>query len=79
MASAMRKKTPCSKCAKAAGILTCRGCGKDFCFRHVAEHQQELNKSMDEVAANHDQLQQTIVEQEAQLNLSSSDETNRSI
>jgi hypothetical protein len=64
----MRRKMPCSKCNKAAGILTCRGCQKDFCYPHVAEHRQELNKNMDDVATNHDQLQQTIAEQEAQPN-----------
>jgi hypothetical protein len=34
----------------------------------VGEHRQELNKQMDEVTTNHDQLQQTIAEQEAQPN-----------
>ena len=53
---------------KAAGILTCRGCGKDFCYRHVAEHRQELNKQMDEITTNHDLFQQTIVEQQTEPN-----------
>ncbi|CAF5040013.1 unnamed protein product, partial [Rotaria sp. Silwood1] len=66
MANAAERKTLCSICEKAAGIFTCRGCQKDFCYRHVAEHRQELNKQMDELTTNHDQLQQTIVEQEAQ-------------
>ncbi len=66
MATATGTKTLCSTCQKAAGILTCRGCGKDFCYRHVAEHRQELNKQMDEVPTTHDQLQQTIIEQETQ-------------
>jgi flavoprotein len=68
MSIASGKKKLCSTCQKTAGILTCRGCGKEFCYRHVVEHRQELNKLMDEVATNHDQLQQTIVEQEAQPN-----------
>jgi hypothetical protein len=68
MATTTRKKTPCSKCEKAAGVFTCRGCEKDFCYRHVAEHRQELNKNMDDVATHHDQLQQAIAEQEAQPN-----------
>jgi hypothetical protein len=66
MAFTTRPKTPCSRCSKAAGILTCRGCDKDFCYHHVAEHREELNKQMDEVTTNHDQLQQTITEQQAQ-------------
>jgi hypothetical protein len=68
MATAITKKTPCSTCQKAAGILTCRGCAKDFCYRHVGEHRQELSKQMDEVTTQHDQLQQTIADQEKQPN-----------
>lgn len=66
MAYATRIKTLCSKCGKSAGILTCRGCEKDFCYRHVAEHREDLNQQMDEITTNHDQLQQTIVEQQSQ-------------
>ncbi|CAF0901527.1 unnamed protein product [Rotaria sordida] len=68
MASTTRKKRPCSKCDKAAGIFTCSGCQKDFCYRHVAEHRQELNKQMDELTTDHDQFQQIIAEQESQPN-----------
>ncbi|CAF3915235.1 unnamed protein product [Rotaria sordida] len=68
MATAVGEKTPCSICQKAVGVFTCRGCGKDFCYRHVAEHRQELNKQMDELTTNHDELQQTITEQEVRPN-----------
>ncbi|CAF0741145.1 unnamed protein product [Adineta ricciae] len=68
MASSARRKTNCSKCNKAAGIFTCRGCEKDFCYRHVAEHRQELNKHMEELTNNHDLFVQTIAEQEANPN-----------
>lgn len=66
MATAIERKVPCSTCQKATGIFTCRGCRKDFCSRHVAEHRQEINKQMDEVATKHDQLQQIIADQEVQ-------------
>lgn len=56
----------CSTCKKASGILICQGCRRNFCFRHVGEHRQELNLQLDELANNHDQLQQTIIEQTAQ-------------
>ena len=61
-------KVPCFTCKKAVGIFTCRGCGKDFCYRHVAEHRQELGKQMEGLTVDHNQLQQTIAEQEAQPN-----------
>jgi hypothetical protein len=66
MATATGTKALCSTCQKTSGTFTCCGCRKDFCYRHVAEHRQELNKQMDEVTTNHDQLQQTIAEQEGQ-------------
>jgi hypothetical protein len=66
MSDIVGKKPLCSTCHKAAGILTCRGCEKDFCYRHVTEHRQELNIQMDGLTTNHDQLQQTISDQEAQ-------------
>ncbi|CAF2810619.1 unnamed protein product [Rotaria sp. Silwood2] len=66
MASTTCKKRPCSKCDKAADILTCHGCGKDFCYRRVAEHRQELNKQMDELTTYYDQFQQTIAKQDSQ-------------
>lgn len=68
MAAAVERKVLCSKCKKASGTMTCRGCRQDFCYRHVTEHRQELNQQMDEMVVNHDQLKQSITEQEAQPN-----------
>ena len=65
MALSTRKKTACAKCSKAAGVFVCRSCEKDFCYRHVAEHRQKLQKQIDELAINHDQLQRTISEQQS--------------
>ncbi|CAF1084839.1 unnamed protein product [Adineta steineri] len=66
MATTTKTKILCSTCQKAAGVLTCPGCNNAFCSRHVTEHRQQLNRQMDEIGANHDQLKQLIVEQEAQ-------------
>jgi hypothetical protein len=66
MAAITETKTSCSICQYEAEIITCRGCEKDFCHSHVAEHRQELTKQMDELTTDHDQLQQTIADQEAQ-------------
>ena len=64
----IERTTLCSTCKKASGILICQGCRRHFCYRHVAEHRQELNLELDELANNHDQLQQTISEQTVQPN-----------
>ncbi len=44
-------------------MFTCRGCQKDFCTRHVAEHRQELGKQMDELTLDHDRFRQNLMEQ----------------
>src|SRR5579871_3599164 len=59
----MATKTSCATCGKVAGFFTCRGCQKDFCKRHVAEHQQELSKQLDELTLDHDQFRQNLTEQ----------------
>ncbi|UJR14398.1 hypothetical protein I4U23_001395 [Adineta vaga] len=68
MATAKNRKTSCVICQKVAGIFTCRGCGNDFCYRHVAVHRQELSKEMEDLTNNHNLLQQTIHEQKVDPN-----------
>jgi len=63
MATSTSKKAPCATCGKVTGMFTCRGCQKDFCTRHVAEHRQELGKQMDELTLNHDRFRQNLMEQ----------------
>ena len=62
------EKPMCFACKKAAGILKCQGCKNDFCYRHVAEHRQELGKQMEALTTDHNQLQHIITEQETQPN-----------
>jgi Asp-tRNA(Asn)/Glu-tRNA(Gln) amidotransferase C subunit len=64
MASSLRKKILCSKCDK-AGVLSCHGCKKDFCYVHVTKHREELNKQMELIITKRDQLQEIIVEHKA--------------
>jgi len=68
MAFTTQTKNLCSNCGKAADILMCGGCKKDFCSRHETDHREELNKQMIELMKNYDQLQQTISKQQAQPN-----------
>ena len=63
MATSTSPKTPCATCGKIAGLFTCRGCQKDFCKRHVAEHQQELSKQFDELIFEHDQFRESLMKQ----------------
>ena len=57
MATAIQQK-PCIGCQK--GMVTCNGCEKRFCLSHLNEHMQQLEKRMDEVVQEHDQLLDTL-------------------
>ncbi|CAF0850998.1 unnamed protein product [Adineta steineri] len=53
-----REQKPCIGCEK--GVATCSGCEKHFCLPHFTEHRQELDKRMDEVMHEHDQLLEAL-------------------
>ncbi|CAF0895842.1 unnamed protein product [Adineta steineri] len=56
-------RAQCSVCNKGNTTYICRGCSKDFCFQHLTEHRQILDRQLDEIVNDHDQFQQTIIEQ----------------
>jgi hypothetical protein len=68
MKSSPSQKTLCITCGKGTGLFTCRGCEKDFCTRHVAEHRQMLNKQMDELTLVHERFRQSLVKQTSEPN-----------
>ncbi|CAF0849370.1 unnamed protein product [Adineta steineri] len=53
-----REQKPCIGCEK--GVATCSGCEKHFCLPHFTEHRQKLDKRMDEVMHEHDQLLEAL-------------------
>jgi chromosome segregation ATPase len=57
----------CTKCGKSNAILKCGGCSKDFCYNHLLEHRQELNKQLDEIEINCDLIRQSINQQSTEL------------
>jgi hypothetical protein len=62
MTSSATQKSVCTTCKTAAGTFTCRGCTKDFCAQHVAEHREILNRQMDEVILDQHRLHQKLNE-----------------
>ncbi|CAF0779299.1 unnamed protein product [Rotaria sordida] len=62
MTSSTTQKTLCVTCGKISGCFTCRECQKDFCKLHVAEHQQELSKQLDDLTLDHDQFRHSLTE-----------------
>ncbi|UJR32155.1 hypothetical protein I4U23_019622 [Adineta vaga] len=61
-------KKQCVTCNKSGGILTCDGCQKTFCGKHVIEHRQELAAKLDNIMQEHDLLQQEIEQPSARKN-----------
>ncbi len=56
------------KCGKEKCTLRCAGCLQEFCFNHLAEHRQELNKQLDEIQFNRDLFRQSLTEQTKEPN-----------
>jgi chromosome segregation ATPase len=56
-------KTQCVTCGKEKATSRCVGCLQDFCFNHLAEHRQQLNKQVDDIQVQRDSVLQTINEQ----------------
>ncbi|CAF1241886.1 unnamed protein product [Rotaria sordida] len=55
-------KAPCIACGnKSAGIFRCEGCLQVFCRKHLNEHRDFLSHQLDEIAQEHDILQQIIL------------------
>ena len=57
-------KTCCCTCEKQPGTLTCVGCSQNFCRYDFELHLETFNKQLDEIENDHDELRQTIIDQE---------------
>ena len=42
-------KTQCLTCGNDKPTTRCVGCLQHFCFTHLTEHRQQLNKQLDEI------------------------------
>ena len=59
-------KNRCAICNKENASLKCEGCLRTFCYNHLTDHRQELNKQFDEIEITRDLLRQAITEKTAQ-------------
>lgn len=55
-------KLQCCICNKERHTYKCGGCAKDFCFNHLTEHRQMINRQFDEIENDHDQFRQALIE-----------------
>jgi hypothetical protein len=56
-------KTHCVTCGKGKAAYICVGCSKYFCFQHLAEHRQVLEKQLDDIENERNLFRQTLIEQ----------------
>ncbi|CAF2790196.1 unnamed protein product [Rotaria sp. Silwood2] len=52
------QQKPCGECKN--GVVMCVGCEKRFCWSHIKEHRQKLDKQMDDVVQEHNQLREVF-------------------
>ena len=56
-------KTKCVKCAKDKTTSKCSGCLQDFCFNHLVEHRQQLEKQFDDLENERNIFRQELTDQ----------------
>jgi DNA repair exonuclease SbcCD ATPase subunit len=56
-------KAQCILCGKERSAVRCEGCLQFYCYTHLADHRQELNKQFDEIEVNRDQFRDTLTQQ----------------
>ena len=62
MATAI-SKARCVKCDKDRATMRCGGCLEEYCYKHLGDHRQELNKQFDEIEVNHDLFRHALAQQ----------------
>jgi hypothetical protein len=56
-------KAHCTTCGKGRAAYMCVGCSKYFCFQHLGEHHQILEKQLDDIENERNLFCQTLIEQ----------------
>lgn len=56
-------KTRCGICSKENATIKCQGCSQTFCYNHVTDHRQQLNKELEDVTITCDFIRETLTEQ----------------
>jgi len=55
-------KTRCVICGKEKATFKCGGCLEEYCYNHLGDHRQELNKQLDQIEVNRDIFRQLLTE-----------------
>ncbi|CAF1425676.1 unnamed protein product [Adineta steineri] len=65
-----KSRVQCFICSKEKNTYSCKGCSHEFCFQHLKEHRQRIETQLEEIINDHDQFQQTIVQQKQNPDIS---------
>ena len=58
----LSNSTKCFICHEEINTFLCRGCSKDFCFRHIVEHQKSLNEQHGLIQNDFNQFRQDLID-----------------
>ncbi|CAF1448184.1 unnamed protein product, partial [Adineta steineri] len=65
-----KNRVQCFVCNKEKNTYNCKGCSNEFCFPHLKEHRQRIETQLEEIINDHDQFQQTIIQQKQNPDIS---------
>ena len=60
-------KIQCSTCNEEKDTYICRGCSKTFCFNHLTDHREIINKQFNQIEDNCNLFRQKIIDQKNDL------------
>jgi hypothetical protein len=61
-------KIRCIICSKEKATMRCAGCFEEYCYNHMGDHRQQLNKQLDEIEINRDLFRQSLTQHIEQPN-----------
>jgi hypothetical protein len=67
MATTTTGKAKCITCGKDRSAVRCEGCLQIFCYNHLTDHRQELNRQLDDIEVNRDMFRETLTQQTIDL------------
>lgn len=54
----------CVRCGKTGGLLFCNGCQQTFCFKHVNDHRDELERQLEDLINQENQFENDLLKRD---------------
>lgn len=58
----------CSNCDETENLLECKGCLQVFCFKHLPNHRETINETLNQLQDNCNLFRETIFDQKNEIN-----------